>query len=180
MNGEVHIRRLESIGEREIEQLACVLHDCVSGGASIGFVEPFTREQAAEFWRKVRDAVSAGRRVIVVAEDAEGICGTAQLVLQMPDNQPHRADVVKVLVHRRARKRGVGAALMRRLESLALEHGRDMLVLDAVTGGDASRMYERAGWVRAGDIPRYAMYPDGSYCSTTYYYKDLRPGARLG
>jgi GNAT superfamily N-acetyltransferase len=78
-----------------------------------------------------------------------------------------------MLVHRRVRRQGVGAALMRAAEATALECGRTLLVLDAVTGGDASRLYERLGWVRAGDIPRYALYPEGGFCSTTYYYRDL-------
>lgn len=167
------IRRLHSLTPAHIDQLATVLIDCVEGGASIGFMLPITRDRAVTFWTRVAKAVADGRRAILVAEDDQGICGTVQLVLDMPDNQPHRADLVKMLVHRRARRAGLGAALMRAAEDLARECGRTVLVLDAVTKGDASRLYERLGWQRAGDIPAYALMPDGAPCSTTYYYRIL-------
>ncbi len=109
----------------------------------------------------------------VVAEDAQGICGTVQLVLDQPDNQPHRADLAKMLVHRRARRQGLGAALVRAAEAVALDCGKTLLVLDAVTDGDAARMYARLGWIRVGDIPRFALMPRGEPCSTTYFYRDL-------
>jgi GNAT superfamily N-acetyltransferase len=111
--------------------------------------------------------------VLLVARDAQGICGTVQLMLDLPDNQPHRADVAKMLVHRRARRRGVGAALMRSAEAAAKARGRDLLVLDTVTQSDAARLYERLGWVRVGDIPRYALWPRGGDVGTTFYYRDL-------
>lgn len=96
-----------------------------------------------------------------------------QLILDVPDNQPHRAELVKMLVHRRGRKRGLGEALMRGAEAMAVECGRDVLVLDAVPGADGARLYERLGWVKVGEIPRYALNPDGSECATAYYYKQL-------
>lgn len=169
------VRRLQSVGEAQIEGLADVLIDCVEGGASVGFMHPLTRERAVAFWRRVARGVAAGERALLVAEDAEGICGTVQLVLDVPENQPHRADLCKMLVHRRARRHGLGATLLRAAEAMALECGRDLLVLDAVTEGDAARLYARHGWVRVGDIPRYALMPDGEPCSTTYFYRDLRP-----
>jgi GNAT superfamily N-acetyltransferase len=95
------------------------------------------------------------------------------LILDLPENQPHRADLVKMLVHRRARRQGLGAALMRAAETLARDCGRTLLVLDAVTGGDAERLYERLGWVRVGVVPHFALMPDGRPCSTTYFYRDL-------
>lgn len=168
------VRRLRSVGETHIEQLAEVLVDCIEGGASVGFMRSLTRERAVAFWRGVAQGVASGARAIIVAEDAEGVCGTVQLIFDLPDNQPHRADVVKMLVHRRARRRGLGEALMRAAESAARESGKTLLVLDAVTHGDAARLYERLGWVRVGDIPRYALMPGGEPCSTTYYYRDLR------
>lgn len=174
MAKDVPVRRVLSPGGAEVEGLADVLIDCVEGGASVSFMLPLTRARAMAFWGDVARGVTAGQRVLLVAEDAAGICGTVQLVLDLPENQPHRADLVKMLVHRRARRRGVGAALMRAAEAAALECGRTLLVLDAVTGGDAARLYERLGWVRVGDIPRYALMPDGAACGTTYYYKDLR------
>jgi len=167
------VRRLHTLEQPHIEQLADVLADCVEGGASVGFMSPLARSRSLESWASVARAVEAGRRALLVAEDAHGLCGTVQLVLDQPDNQPHRADLVKMLVCRRVRRRGVGASLVRAAEATALECGRTLLVLDAVTGGDAARLYERLGWVRVGDIPRYALMPDGAPCGTTYFYRDL-------
>jgi GNAT superfamily N-acetyltransferase len=95
------------------------------------------------------------------------------VVLAQPENQPHRADVTKMLVHRRARRHGVGAALMRAAEALARDAGKTLLVLDTVTGSDAARLYERLGWQRVGDIPGYALMPDGPLIATTVYYRTL-------
>ncbi len=168
------IRRLHSLTAEHVEQLTDVLLDCVNGGASVGFMQPFTRERARSFWERVARGVAAGERALLVAEDDRGIGGTVQLILDLPDNQPHRADLVKMLVHGRARRRGLGEALMRAAEGAALECGRTLLVLDAVTGGDAARLYERLGWTKVGDIPGYALFPQGGPCGTTYFYKDLR------
>lgn len=169
----LRIRRLEAPDDLQIESLARVLMDCVEGGASIGFMAPLGRDRALAFWQRIAAATAAGDRVLLVAEDAEGICGTVQLVFDLPDNQPHRADLVKMLVHRRARKRGVGESLMRAAEAAAIACGKTLLVLDAVTDGDAARLYQRLGWVRVGDIPRYALFPNGAFCGTTYFYRDL-------
>jgi GNAT superfamily N-acetyltransferase len=125
------------------------------------------------FWRRVAQDLAAGDRAIVVAEDDQGLCGTVQLVLNLPENQPHRADLTKMLVHRRVRRQGLGAALLQAAEAMARECGRTLLVLDAVTGGDAERLYERMGWQRVGVIPGYALFPRGGLCSTTVFYRDL-------
>jgi GNAT superfamily N-acetyltransferase len=178
MTPAASIRRPDRLDETLLGQLADVLMDCVEGGASVGFMHPLTRDRALAFWRFVADAVHEGRRAILVAEDAQGVCGTVQLILDLPENQPHRADVAKMLVHRRARRQGLGAALMRAVEQAALELGRTLLVLDAVTGGDAARLYARLGWVRVGDVPNFALYPDGRPCGTTYFYRDLRHSPR--
>ena len=167
------IRRVDRVDDEMIRALAGVLVDCVAGGASVSFMLPFTLERAEAFWRSVARGVAAGQRVLLVAEDSLGICGTVQLILDLPENQPHRADVAKMLVHRRARRQGVGAALMRSAEAAARECGRTLLVLDAVTGGDAERLYERLGWQRVGVIPGYALWPDGGLCSTTVFYRQL-------
>ncbi len=169
------LRQLPALGEAEIAGLVDVLSDCVAGGASVSFMNPFTRDRAVAFWERVATGVAAGQRALLVAEDGAGICGTVQLGFDLPENQPHRADVSKMLVHRRARRRGVGAALMRGAEATAREAGKTLLVLDTVTGGDAERLYARLGWVRVGEIPRYALFPDGGYCSTTIFYRDLGP-----
>lgn len=171
------LRRLPAVSAAQLDELAEVLLDCVEGGAPVSFMAPFSREQARAFWASVARGVERGERALLVAEDAAGICGTAQLVLALPPNQPHRADVSKVLVHRRVRRQGVGAALMRAAEATARDCGKDLLVLDTVTGGDAQRLYERLGWRRVGDIPRYALMPTGEPCGTTYYYRDLLASA---
>src|SRR5881628_4231623 len=168
------LRRLHALDDVQIDGLADVLIDCVEGGASVSFMHPLPRDRALAFWRRVAQGVAAGERALLVAEDAQGVCGTVQLVLDQPENQPHRADLSKMLVHRRARRQGLGAALMQVAEATARECGKTLLVLDAVTGGEAARLYERLGWVRVGDIPGYALYPDGRVCGTTYYYRDLR------
>ncbi len=167
------LRRLYSVDPAQIEALADVLIDCVEGGASVGFMLPLTRDRALAFWRRVADDVAAGRRALLVAEDAQGTCGTVQLIFDLPENQPHRADLAKMQVHRRVRRQGLGEALMRAAEATAREAGKTLLVLDAVTDGDAYRLYERLGWVRVGDIPKYALFPAGGFCSTTYFYRDL-------
>jgi GNAT superfamily N-acetyltransferase len=167
------VRRLRTVEDAQIDALADVLIDCVEGGASVSFMHPLTRERAVAFWRRVAQGVAAGQRALLVAEDEQGLCGTVQLVLDLPENQPHRADVTKMLVQRRARRQGLGAALMKAAEATALDCGRTLLVLDAVTGGDAARLYERLGWVRVGDIPDYALFPRGGFCSTTVYYRNL-------
>jgi ribosomal protein S18 acetylase RimI-like enzyme len=181
MTSPVSIRRLHRVDELQVEQLAEVLIDCVEGGASVSFMLPLPREHALAFWRRVAADVAAGTRVLLVAEDAHGICGTVQLVFDLPENQPHRGDLAKMLVHRRARRRGLGEALMRAAEAAARECGKTLLVLDAVTDGDAARLYERLGWTRVGSIPNYALFPHGGFCATTYYYRDLgTDGPRRG
>jgi len=167
------VRRVLDVDSQMIDALADVLMDCVEGGASVSFMQPLTRERAAAFWRKVADGVRAGTRALLIAEDDEGVCGTVQLIFDLPENQPHRADLAKMLVHRRARRKGLGAALMHAAEQTARECGKTLLVLDAVTDGDAARLYAKLGWVRVGDIPNYALYPQGGYCSTTYFYRNL-------
>lgn len=167
------VRQRFTVDDTHIEQLADVLMDCVEGGASVSFMKPFTRERVLAFWQRVADDVAAGKRALIVAEDAEGICGTVQIIFDLPENQPHRADLAKMLVHRRARRQGLGERLMHAAEDAARAAGKTLLVLDAVTGGDAARLYERLGWVRVGDIPNFALYPEGGFCSTTYYYRQL-------
>src|SRR5262249_38712437 len=168
------VRRVYAVDAARIDELADVLIDCVEGGASVSFMHPLTRERAVDFWGRVARAVAAGERGLLVAGDASGLCGAVRLIFGLPENQPHRADVAKMLVRRRARRQGLGAALMRAAEQTARECGKTLLVLDAVTGGDAARLYERLGWRRVGDIPGYALWPQGGPCSTTYYYRDLR------
>jgi GNAT superfamily N-acetyltransferase len=175
MTENLRVRRLAAHEAAQcIEGLADVLMDCVAGGASVSFMWPLERTRAVAFWQTVASAVERGERALLVAEDADGgIAGTVQLVLAQPDNQPHRADVAKMLVHRRARRRGVAQQLMAAADAVARDEGKTVLVLDTVTGGDAERLYTRAGWQRVGAVPDYALMPDGSFCGTTFYYKRL-------
>ena len=157
-----------------IEPLADVLIDCVEGGASVGFMLPLPRERAVKFWRGVADGVKRGERILLVAENADRrIVGTVQLILNLPDNQPHRADVAKMQVLRGARRRGIAERLMAAVDDVARAQRRNVLVLDAVTGGDAARLYERVGWERAGSVPNFALMPNGDFCATTFFYKHL-------
>ena len=167
------IRRLQTVDEAQVAALADVLIDCVDGGASVSFMHPLTRDRAVAFWRRVAHGVAAGERALMVGEDAQGICGTVHLMFDLPENQPHRADLAKMLVHRRVRRQGLGEALLMAAEAAARDCGKTLLVLDAVTDGDAARMYARLGWQRVGDIPDYALFPGGGFCSTTVYYRRL-------
>ena len=165
-------RRLHAMDDAQIEDLTDVLIDCVEGGASVSFMHPLGRDRAVAFWRRVASGVAAGERALLVAQDARGLCGTVQLVLDQPENQPHRADLSKLLVHRRARRQGLGAALMQAAETTARECGKTLLVLDTANG-EAERLYERLGWERVGVIPGYALLPHGGLCGTTVYYRTL-------
>jgi len=175
MTEDVMVRR---IGANEaaacVQALADVLIDCVEGGASVSFMLPLPREKAVAFWRGVADGVSHGERALLVAEDHQGrIVGTVQLIMGLPDNQPHRADVAKMLVCRDARRRGIAQRLMAALDDAARAAGKTVLVLDTVTGGDAERLYERSGWQHVGVVPKYALMPTGEFCGTTFFYKHL-------
>jgi GNAT superfamily N-acetyltransferase len=173
--GKFEIRCLQSLGAEEIGDLCDLLIDCVAGGASVSFMWPMTRPKAQQFWNGVGESMARGERLVYVAQGPDGrIVGSAQVVWAQPENQPHRADVAKMLVHRRARRAGVGAALLEAAERGALEHGRTLLVLDTVTDSDGYRLYARHGWQRCGEIPDYALWPDGRPCATTVYYKSLR------
>lgn len=154
------------------EQLAAVLLDCVEGGASVSFMLPLSQPKALQFWHGVAAGVGRGERTLIVAEDSEGIVGTVQLITDMPDNQPHRADVAKLLVRQRARGAGVGQRLMEAVEEAARAQGRTVLVLDTANAA-AERLYARLGWQRVGEVPDYAYLPGGGLCATTFFYKHL-------
>jgi GNAT superfamily N-acetyltransferase len=178
---DIQIRCLETIGVREIQGLSDVLIDCVEGGASVSFMLPMSRAKAEAYWHSTSESVARGERVAFAAYDSgRTIVGTVQVIWAQPENQPHRGDIAKMLVHRRARRRGVGAALLAAAERSALSAGRTLLVLDTVTGSDAERLYARQGWQRCGEIPNYALWPDGTPCPTTIYFKSLgNRGGRL-
>jgi len=169
----IRIRTLQAFNDREIDGLSDVLIDCVEGGASVSFMLPMTRAKADAFWRDACESAARGERVVLAAEDEAGIVGTVQVIFDLPENQPHRGDLAKMLVHRRARKRGVGAALLRAAEQSARDAGKTLLVLDTASD-DAERLYARQGWQRFGQVPDYALWPEGGFCAATFYYKTLR------
>jgi len=169
---DVRVRELHEIDASSREQLCEVLLDCVEGGASVSFMWPMTRDKAESFWRGVNEGLARGDRTLIVAEHGGRIIGTAQAIWASPENQPHRADIAKMLVHRRARNLGAGGKLLAAAESAALARGKTLLVLDTASDA-AERLYERGGWQRVGTIPRYALLPDGPFCSTVVFYKDL-------
>jgi GNAT superfamily N-acetyltransferase len=166
------VRRLTAVTETQVRALADLLVDCVEGGASVSFMHPLSLDKAENFWRGIALGVARGERALLVAEDARGINGTVQLVLDQPENQPHRADLSKMLVHRRARRHGLGAALLQAAEQVARDSGKSLLVLDTASG-DAERLYARQGWQRCGVIPGYALWPRGGACDTTVFYRML-------
>ncbi|QGZ66771.1 GNAT family N-acetyltransferase [Paraburkholderia acidisoli] len=175
MTDAITVRALSAAeAHAHADALADVLIDCVEGGASVSFMLPISRATALAFWRSVAEGVAHGERVLLAAFDNNArLAGTAQLVVAQPENQPHRADVAKVLVCRAARGRGVGQRLMQAVEAAAYAAGKTVLVLDTVTGGAAERLYTRAGWQRVGAVPNYALMPDGALCGTTFYHKQL-------
>ena len=174
MSAKVEIVSLPApVADAALEQLADVLVDCVDGGASVSFMSPFRPEQALEFFRKIAGSVAAGDTVLLAARLDGKIVGTVQLGLDTPPNQAHRADIKKMLVHRAARGRGIGAGLMTAVEEEARRHGRWLLVLDTVPGENGHRLYRRAGWTQTGIVPDYAMFPDGRLCDTMIMWKRL-------
>ncbi|MGE7370144.1 N-acetyltransferase family protein [Neorhizobium sp. NPDC001467] len=156
-----------------IPDLCEVLSDCINGGASVGFMLPFTPDDAVPYWEDTVRAVEAGDIILAVAELDGRVVGTVQVGLASKPNQPHRADIMKLLVHRCARGLGLSRKLMAAVEDEAAQQGRTLLVLDTATGSEAEGIYPRFGWERVGVIPDYALWPQGGYCSTTLFYKRI-------
>ena len=176
---DIEIVRLRVLGEAEVAGLSEVLSDCVEGGASVSFMLPMPREKAAAYWRSLAPAVTREECLVLAArEDGGALLGTVTLLLKQPENQPHRADVAKMLVHRRARRAGLGARLLAAAEDAALRAGRTLLVLDTADAA-AARLYQRAGWQLVGAIPDYALWPQGGRCATNVFYKKLSADARV-
>jgi ribosomal protein S18 acetylase RimI-like enzyme len=168
------IRRLTAAeGCQYLSALAEVLVDCVEGGASVSFMTPFSQAEAESFFEKVLAGVHQGDRILLAAFSDSKLVGTVQILLTTPPNQPHRADVAKLLVARSARGQGVGSRLIQHAEEASRAAGKTLLVLDTATGDPGERLYIRLGWTRVGIIPKYALYPDGSWCDTTIFWKWL-------
>lgn len=170
----VSVRSVTPDAERKlVPALADLLIDAVQGGASVSFLAPLARTEAEAFWRDVARGVGEGNRILLCAFDGDALIGTAQLFLSTPPNQPHRAEVAKVLVLQRARRRGIARLLMNALEREARARGRTLLTLDTVTGSAGERLYASLGYSRVGEIPAYALLPDGSPVATSIFYKQL-------
>lgn len=164
-----------------IPDLGRILADAVAGGASVGFLLPFSPDEAAIWWRSLEDDVARGTVVIIVARLDGRVVGTAQLRLAQLPNARHRAEIAKVLVHRSVRRQGIGSALMNEIERIALAGGRTLLVLDTIADSEAEPLYVKLGWTRAAEIPRYAGMPDGELRPTVIFYRDLeQKGSRRG
>lgn len=157
-----------------ISELAALLVDAVESGASVGFMSPFSLEESSLFWEGVVDAVGAGTTALLVAAESSVIAGSVQVKFAAMPNQQHRVDISKLLVHRRARGRGISTLLMNAAENVTRDAGRYLMVLDTATGSLADSIYPRLGWQRSGIIPNYARNPDGTMCDATFYWKDLR------
>jgi GNAT superfamily N-acetyltransferase len=171
---QIEIRRL--IGsdlDEQLDALAAVLADCVAGGASVSYLAPFPHAQALQAFAGMAAAAKRGNRLILGAFTEGRLVGTVQVILDVPPNQPHRAEIAKLLVHQTVRKRGIAALLMQAAEAEARAEGKSLLVLDAVSDGDAARLYTRLGWTTVGVIPNYALYPDGTPCDTTVFWKAI-------
>jgi GNAT superfamily N-acetyltransferase len=170
----LEIQRLSPDDARAVaDDLAGILVDAVENGDSISFRRGLTRDEARAFVESLLPEVEEGRRVLLGARLEGALVGTVQIAHAWQPNSPHRAEVVKLVVHRSGRGRGVGRALMQRLEEEARADGRTLLVLDTVAGSVADGMYERLGWTRVGVVPRYAESPDGVLCDAAFFYKEL-------
>lgn len=171
----VEIRQLNAEeGRQHLSALAEVLFDCVEGGASVSFMAPFSKADAESFLESVLEKVQQGDRILLAAFIDSKLVGTVQILTAMPPNQPHRADIAKLLVLRSARGQGVGNRLMKQVEEVSRREGKTLLVLDTATGDSGERVYTRLGWTRVGIIPKYALYPDGRWCDTTIFFKQLK------
>lgn len=158
-----------------LDDLCEVLSDCVNDGASVSFMLPYGLEDARPYWNEVAEAAGRGDTLLVVAIVEGRVVGTVQVGIKQAPNQPHRADVKKLLVHRSARGLGLSRLLMDAAEAEAVKCGKTLLVLDTATGSPAEAIYPRFGWTRVGVVPDYALYPDGRFCGTTFFYKRIGP-----
>ncbi|GAA3027802.1 GNAT family N-acetyltransferase [Streptomyces glomeratus] len=153
------------------EELADLLADTVDDGASVGFLAPLGRAEALAWWRQRAAAVDTGSLAVWAASAGGRVAGTVSLAFPDKANSRHRAELVKLMVHRNARGRGLGRRLLATAERAAAEVGITLLHLDTETGSPAESLYRSAGWTRAGEIPDYATTPAGALCPTTLFYK---------
>ena len=159
--------------EQAIAQLSELLIDAVDSGASVGFMPPLDEADANEYWRGVIAATCEGSRVLLVAEEGGLVLGSVQLALEMRANGNHRAEAMKLFVHRRARRRGLAKALMAEVEATAMRLNRTLLRMDTRKGGEAEKMCQSLGYVRYGEVPGYARSGDGQLHTTVFFYRQL-------
>ncbi|WP_031500149.1 GNAT family N-acetyltransferase [Bryobacter aggregatus] len=169
----IQIRQLSAQDRGQIPRLAEILIDCVDGGASVSFLAPLSQEKALRFFDQVFHEIETGVRLLLVASTDGILVGTVQAVVGLAENQPHRAEISKLLVHRKARGQGVASALMEAIERAAAQAGKTLLVLDTAVGGGAESLYDRLGYTRTGMIPGFALMPDGTPCGTAIYWKAI-------
>src|SRR2546430_4110870 len=160
------------VGDSDLRALAQLLVDAVESGAAVSFLAPLTLERAEDWWRRTISA-SHSRAIFLVARNVEGIVGTVQLHPAWAPNQPHRAEIAKLLVHRRRRRTGLGTQLMRTIEDVARRAGFSLLTLDTKRGDAAERLYQRLGWTPAGMIPGHALDPDRTPHDAVIFYKEV-------
>ncbi|TPW28824.1 GNAT family N-acetyltransferase [Martelella alba] len=172
MTAEIRLLDAET-ALQAVPGLVALLEDSVEDNASMGFMAPFDVVAAERFWRETAEGVAMGSHILLIAEEAGEILGTVQIGFAQKPNQPHRGDLMKLIVMRSARGRGLARALMAAAEAESAARGRFLLVLDTATGSDAEAIYPRLGWIRVGTVPDYALYPAGGYCGTTFFYKRL-------
>jgi acetyltransferase len=159
--------------ETAIDQLTGLLLDAVDSGASIGFMPPLTHSDARAYWDSVLAAMRQNSRILLVATEGELVQGSVQLALEMRSNGDHRAEAMKLFVHRRSRRQGLAKALMAEVEATARELGRSLLLMDTRKGGEAERLCESLGYVRFGEVPKYARSSDGQLHTTCFFYRQL-------
>lgn len=163
---------------RERAALVTLLTDSVDSGASVGFLPPLPDSEAIAYWESVVAAIERGSRLLWIARDSNrAVVGTVQLDLESRPNGRHRAEIMKLMVHTSARRRGIGRALMEAAEAEARRRGRTTLVLDTRQGDPSERLYRSLGWTLAGVIPRYAQSADGALDPSAFYYRLLEPAA---
>jgi len=161
-------------------QLADILMQTVAGGGSVSFMHPLSQDVASAFWTSALAAASRGERIVLGAMDGDRLLGTVTLLLDFPENQPHRCEIAKMMTHPAHRHRGVATRLLQEAERLALELGKTLVVLDTASDGGAAGFYERHGYTHAGTIPDFALKPQGGLTPTMLYWKRLAPKPKPG
>ena len=175
---DLELIRIEALSDADyraaIQELAALLVDAVDGGASVNFLAGLDLVTAAGWWEARAEAVRVGMVTPFAAYEGDRLIGSVVLIRSTNPNSPHRAEIGKMIVHRAARRRGIGAALMAAAEAAARAEGRWLLILDTETGSAAEALYRSLGWQETGTVPAYALLTDRTLASATFFWKDLR------